>query len=101
MSLNLDECLKNNIHNRAEADIRKCIKEWTKTPPHYMILDYSPLLENQKSEQSDGIGEKGDNASKMKEVTEVQILDLISDDENTDNVSFMSFCDCFLKSIGL
>lgn len=45
MTLDLHECLKNNIHQRTASDIQKAIDEWTDAPSHYIQLDYRPLLD--------------------------------------------------------
>lgn len=44
MSLDLQQCLKNNIHSRTESDIEMSINEWVEAPSHHIQLDYSSLL---------------------------------------------------------
>lgn len=45
MPLDLQQCLKNNIHQRSAADIQRAIEEWADAPSHYIQLDYRPLLD--------------------------------------------------------
>lgn len=87
MTLNLDECLKNNIHNRSEADIRKCIGEWTNTPLHYIRLDCTPLLQGDAKKESGKIEKTaenigGSNSGTKLNFTDDNSLDLISDEDS-------------------
>lgn len=44
MKLDVEECIKNDIHNRTAEDIRKAFRDYKDTPAHYVKLDYSYLL---------------------------------------------------------
>lgn len=44
MEPNVEECIKNNIHNRSAADIQKALKEWKVAPLHYVKIDYTYLF---------------------------------------------------------
>lgn len=79
MPLDLNKCLKNNIHNRTEMDIQRAIKEWNPTPSAYTILDYQCLFGSGAVDTeaiSDAEDEKAEN---------FDALDAISDDENAKN----------------
>lgn len=73
--LDLEKCLKNNIHNRLENDIRKAIDDWETTPASYTVLDYDSLFNSadDTEEISDVEEDKDENA---------ESLDAISDEEN-------------------
>lgn len=45
MPLDLQQCLKNDIHQRSASDIQRAIEEWVDAPSHYIQLDYRPLLD--------------------------------------------------------
>lgn len=79
MPLDLEKCLKNNIHNRLESDIRKAIDEWEATPASYTILDYESLFNSadDTEEISDVEDDKDDNA---------ESLDAISDEDNSNAI---------------
>lgn len=44
MDLDVEKCLRNNVHNRSLVDIERAYKEWKQTPPHYIHLDCGSLL---------------------------------------------------------
>lgn len=46
MELDVEACIKNNIHNRTAEDIHKAFKEYKQTPAHYVKIDYSYLLKS-------------------------------------------------------
>lgn len=74
MPLDLDLCIKQNIHNRAEADIRKAIEQWKPTPVTYTQLKYDSLF----ADVMEDISDEEDN------VVEQPTLDAVSDDEAVD-----------------
>lgn len=94
MTLNLEECLKNNIHNRSEADIKKIISEWTNTPIHYIRLDYRSLFQSdgkKGSEKKIEEVQKADGSSGGSKESGNTTLDLVSDeDSQTHDVSVLS-----------
>lgn len=69
MPLDANLCLKQNIHSRSEADIRKAINQWIPTPSNFTQLRYDSLFADQMEDISDD------------EVTEDNSLDAVSDDE--------------------
>lgn len=71
MPLDLQQCLKNNIHQRTSSDIQKAIAEWVEAPPHNIQLNYRPLLDAINTAASD---------DKME-------LDAISDDDQVTQKS--------------
>lgn len=73
--MDLEKCLKNNVHNRSEGDIRKAIREWMPTPSTYTVLDYSCLITSadDTEEISDIEDERGENT---------EFLDAVSDDDH-------------------
>lgn len=73
--MDLEKCLKNNIHNRSEFDIRKAIREWVPTPSAYTVLDYSCLFTS-----ADDTEEISDIDDEKEENTE--FLDAVSDEDN-------------------
>lgn len=69
MPLDVSLCLKQNIHNRNEADIRRSIDQWIPTPSMYTVLKYDSLFVDQMEDISDD------------EEADVNSLDAVSDDE--------------------
>lgn len=69
MPLDANLCLKQNIHGRSEADIRKAINRWIPTPSNFTQLKYDSLFADQMEDISDD------------EVAEDNSLDAVSDDE--------------------
>ncbi|XP_055309199.1 probable serine/threonine-protein kinase DDB_G0282963 [Sitodiplosis mosellana] len=80
MPLDLEKCLKNNIHNRLEIDIRKAMEEWEMSPASYTVLDYDNLFNSADDTESlsDVEDVKNENADS---------LDAISDEDNNSNVA--------------
>lgn len=72
MPRDLQKCLKNNIHNRSESDIRRAIKEWVATPSTYTVLDYDCLFNS--ADDTEEISDIEDEKAES--------LDAISDDDN-------------------
>lgn len=72
--MDVDKCLKNNIHNRTESDIRKALKEWEPTPSSYTVLDYECLFNS--ADNTEAISDADDDNE------DAESLDAISDDEN-------------------
>lgn len=79
--MDLEKCLKNNIHNRSESDIRKAINEWAPTPSTYTVLDYSCLFNtvDDTEEISDIEEEKEQKA---------EYLDSVSDEDKHHDDEF-------------
>lgn len=76
LPLDLEKCLKNNIHNRTEDDIRKAINEWDPTPSSYTILDYQCLFNN--ADDTEEISDFEEDKEHKDET-----FDAISDEENS------------------
>lgn len=76
LPLNLQRCIKNNIHNRSVSDIRKSIDAWAPSPVSYTLLDYDCLLNS--ADQTEAISDAEDERSAN--------LDAISEDENCHDV---------------
>lgn len=74
MPRDLEKCLKNNIHNRSESDIRKAIAEWVPTPSSYTVLDYECLVNS--ADDTEEISDVDDEKAES--------LDAISDDDNSN-----------------
>lgn len=71
MEMNPEICFKRNTHNRTEAEIKKYITSWAKTPEQYIKLDYSLLLEQQEKD------EKAKNEENtMENVTEIENVEM-------------------------
>ncbi|KAL3265982.1 hypothetical protein HHI36_010171 [Cryptolaemus montrouzieri] len=47
MDLDIQNCVKRNIHNRSEEEIRNCVDGWEKTPAHHPILDVTSILQDE------------------------------------------------------
>lgn len=83
MPLDLEKCLRNNIHNRTEHDIRRAINEWVPTPSAYTVLEYQCLFSHREGE--------------TEEISDIEIdqdenedsLDAISDEENANAQRYM------------
>lgn len=73
--MDLEKCLKNNIHNRSEADIRDALDEWTPTPHAYTVLDYSFLFHS---------ADNTEEVSDVDDEKEAGSLDAVSDEDNTN-----------------
>lgn len=76
MPLDLQKCIKNDIHNRTEEDIRKDINEWVPTPSSYTVLNYQCLF--------DGAGDTEEISDSEDRAESGDSLDAISDDENAN-----------------
>lgn len=79
LPLDVEKCLKNNIHNRTEGDIRKAADEWIRTPSSYTLLDYDCLFagaDNMDMEEISDADEEKDEQGDS--------LDAISEEENTN-----------------
>lgn len=75
LPLDLNKCLKNNIHNRTERDIQKAFNEWVPTPTSYTVLNYECLFNS------------ADNTEEISDIEdEAESLDAISEDENSHAV---------------
>lgn len=75
LPLDLEKCLKNNIHNRTRDDIRQAIDEWQPTPSSYTVLDYEFLFNSaDDTEEISDIDDEGDEKAES--------LDAISDEDN-------------------
>lgn len=70
MELDLQTCVKRNIHGRSQMEIEKCIQGWEPTPNHHPTLDCTSLL------QADAITE-----------VEMEEIDSNASDEAVDGVS--------------
>lgn len=57
LTINLQDCTKNNIHNRSKNDISQIIDSWTKTPDHYIKLDYATLMMPLSNKSTDDLSE--------------------------------------------
>lgn len=83
MELDVEACIKNNIHNRTAADIQKAFNEYKPTPAHYVKIDYSYLLkpaDEVTDAKKDGASDKGqvkdeDAADKSNEAA-VDVIDI-------------------------
>lgn len=77
MPMDVEKCLKNNIHNRSAEDIRKAINQFVLTPATYTVLDYECLFHNaDDTEEISDMDEERDGQGDS--------LDAISDDENAN-----------------
>lgn len=88
MPLDLEKCLKNNIHNRLESDIRKAIDEWAFLPTSYTVLDYECLFNSadDTEEISDVEDDKNENAESLDAISDEDNSNAIRDDDNfSDN----------------
>ena len=51
MSCNLELCLKQNVHNRLEEEIKTILKNWEETPISCTQLDIRSLIKNCQSRE--------------------------------------------------
>lgn len=92
MPLDEEKCIKNNIHNRSQSDIKRAIFNWVRTPSSYTLLKYESLfndadateaisdIEEDKEETFDAIS---DDEDKQKGDTHLSdIDDDVDDDED-------------------
>lgn len=79
MTLDLEKCLKNNIHNRLESDIRKEIDDWDTTPASYTVLDYECLFNT--ADDTEAISDVDEDKDEIDES-----FDAISDEDNSNAV---------------
>lgn len=99
--MEFEKCLKNNIHNRSQSDIRNAIEEWEPTPTSYTLLNYECLFnsadnteeisdieddKDEKSESLDAISEE-DNSNNGKDLGD-ELSDVGGDDEPINEVTF-------------
>lgn len=92
----VEKCLRNDIHNRSESDIRKAIAEWVPTPSSYTVLDYECLvnsaddteeisdIDDEKAESLDAITD--DERSSTEKDFDNQLSDIGGDDEPINEV---------------
>lgn len=94
MDLDVEKCVKNNIHERTVEDIERAYKEWKETPPHYIHLDCSSLLKPpaEEPDKTEEISDDedativGDNVDDTEAV--IDNAEPISADENSEEVQF-------------
>lgn len=94
MDLDVEKCVKNNIHERTVEDIERAYKEWKETPPHYIHLDCSSLLKPpaEEPDKTEEISDDedativGDNVDDTEAVIDNALP--ISADENSEEVQF-------------
>lgn len=85
MPLDLEKCLKNNIHNRLESDIRKEIYEWESLPPSYTVLDYECLFNN--ADDTEEISDvENENAESLDAISDEDNSNAIRDDDNSSDM---------------
>ena len=46
LDTSVDECAKRNVHDRTKDEIFKLNKYWERTPPHFIRLDITGLMQN-------------------------------------------------------
>ena len=51
MEMDVQICLKRNIHNRSEDEINRIVDYFEPTPKHHQILDISSLVQEQSIEE--------------------------------------------------
>lgn len=90
--MDLEKCLKNNIHNRSEADIRKAINRWTATPSTYTVLDYSCLF-NSADDTEEISDTEEDKEEKAEYLNTISDEDAFSDTDGGENlINEVRFC---------
>lgn len=99
LPLDVNQCIKNNIHNRTESDIRSSIEDLKSnpTPSPYIILDCEPLFNNaddvedisdvdENADSLDAISDE-DDGGREKADEQTEDIDDGSDDEPLNEVS--------------
>lgn len=77
MPSDLDKCLKNNIHNRSESEVRKAKEEWAPAPAEYTLLNYECLFSTEEN-----IEEISDEDEKD---GQTESVDAVSEEDNTNS----------------
>lgn len=99
MPLDVEKCVKNNIHKRTEEDIRSAMNQWVPTPATYTLLEYDCLFNSDNTDQVSDMDEgdqddKGDTRDGISddgnENAEKELDEFSGDDESMNEVSY--FC---------
>lgn len=93
MPLDVEKCLKNNIHKRTEEDIRSAMNQWVPTPATYTLLDYDCLFNADNTDEisdmdegdQDGKGDSLDGKSDDGNANAEKELDEVSGDDESMN----------------
>lgn len=96
MPLDVEKCVKNNIHKRTEEDIRSAMNQWVPTPATYTLLEYDCLFNAENTDEISDMDEgdqdnKGDPLDRVSNEgnanTEKELDELSGDDESMNEVS--------------
>lgn len=80
MDRDLQSCLKHNIHNRNEEDIKNIINNWEETPRLFLRIDPTSMLQSaaiedvEMKDADEGSEGEGENQKEEEEDVEDQVI---------------------------